>query len=102
MPIGIFLYEIEKSFGPQIIADYYITEEKANLEILKIFNEKHIQKGLSDATHHKNGYLYYSSFRESKSFKKDLYLGFILRDKEDLISLFFSRVLWAISKRSVL
>jgi len=87
MPIGIFLYEIEKSFGPQIIADYYITEEKANLEILKIFNEKHIQKGLADATHRKNGYLYYSSVIESKSIKKNLYLGFILREKEDLISL---------------
>lgn len=87
MPIGIFLYEIEKSFGPQIIADYYITEEKTNSNILKVFNEKHIQKGLADATHRKDNYLYYSSVVESKNIKKELYLGFILREKEDLISL---------------
>lgn len=87
MPIGIFLYEIEKSFGPQVIADYYITEEKVNLEILKIFNEKHIQKGLSDATHRKDNYFYYSSVVKSKSIKKNLYLGFILRENEDLLSL---------------
>jgi len=36
MPIGIFLYEIEKSFGPQIIADYYITQEKVTPEILNL------------------------------------------------------------------
>ncbi len=87
MPIGIFLYEIEKSFGPQIIADYYITEEKVTPEILKIFNEKHIKKHLTDATHRLKNSLYYSSQIEAISKKNNYYLGFILKEEEDLISL---------------
>ena len=87
MPIGIFLYEIEKSFGPQIIADYYITQEKISTEILKMFNEKHIKKGLADATHRKDKNLYYSSIIEAEKGKKNLYLGFILKEDEELMSL---------------
>ena len=87
MPIGIFLYEIEKSFGPQIIADYYITQEKISTEILKMFNEKHINKGLADATHRKGKNLYYSSIIEVEKGKKNLYLGFILKEDEELMSL---------------
>ena len=87
MPIGIFLYEIEKSFGPQIIADYYITQEKISTEILKMFNEKHIKKGLADATHRKGKNLYYSSIIEAEKGKKNLYLGFILKEDEELMSL---------------
>ena len=87
MPIGIFLYEIEKSFGPQIIADYYITQEKISTESLKMFNEKHINKGLADATHRKGKNLYYSSIIEVEKGKKNLYLGFILKEDEELMSL---------------
>ena len=87
MPIGIFLYEIEKSFGPQVIADYYLTEEKVSTEILKLFNEKHIKKGLADATHREDKNLYYSSIIEAEKSKKKLYLGFILNEDEELMSL---------------
>ncbi len=87
MPVGIFLYEIEKSFGPQIIADYYITQEKATPEILKKFNEKHVKKALTDATHQKGESLYYSSVIEANTGEKKLYLGFILKEAEDIISL---------------
>ena len=87
MPIGIFLYEIEKSFGPQIIADYYITQEKISTEILKMFNDKHIKKGLADATHRKGKNLFYSSIIEAEKGKKNLYLGFILKEDEELMSL---------------
>ena len=87
MPIGIFLYEIEKSFGPQVIADYYLTEEKVSTEILKLFNEKHIKKGLADATHREDKNLYYSSIIEAEKSKEKLYLGFILNEDEELMSL---------------
>ena len=88
MPIGIFLYEIDKvSKSPEIIADYYTTQEKVTPDILKIFNEKHIKKDLSDATYRKDNFLYYSSIIQSISDKNNVYLGFILKDDEDFISL---------------
>jgi len=88
LPIGIFLYEIDKvSKSPEIIADYYTTQEKVTPDILKIFNEKHIKKDLSDATYRKDNFLYYSSIIQSISDKNNVYLGFILKDDEDFISL---------------
>ena len=41
MPIGIFLYEIDESFGPNILAEYYLSDVKISQEILKDFIEKH-------------------------------------------------------------
>ncbi|HEY0087332.1 MAG TPA: hypothetical protein VGB37_00720 [Candidatus Lokiarchaeia archaeon] len=87
MPIGIFLYEIDKSLGPQVIAEYYTTQEKVTQEILKIFTEKHIRKDLSDATYRKDNFLFYSSIIQAISDKTNFYLGFILKEDEDFISL---------------
>jgi len=87
-PNAIFLYEIDKSFGPNIIAEYYLSDVKLSPEILKSFIEKHVKKELVDATIKKDDYKYYSSKIDASSLNKDnLYLGFIITDKEDLISL---------------
>ncbi len=86
-PIGTFLYEVDKSFGPNIIADYYLTKERITTEILKEFIEKHVKKEFIDATATKNDFKYYSSEINAESIKKNLYLGFILRKEEDLVSL---------------
>jgi hypothetical protein len=88
LPIGIFLYEIDKNNkSTEIIAEYYTSQEKVTQEILKIFNEKHVRKDLSDATYRKDNFLFYSSIIQSISDKNNLYLGFILKDDEELISL---------------
>jgi len=88
MPHGIFLYEIDKSFGPNILAKYYMTEINLSSEILEKLNEKHIEKNLVDATAEQNDVRVYSSKIKSESIKKkNLYLGFILREDEDLVSL---------------
>ncbi|MHA1343911.1 MAG: hypothetical protein ACTSQG_07985 [Promethearchaeota archaeon] len=84
---GIFLYEIDKSFGPKIIADFYLGKEKPSPEILKSLTEKHINRDLLDATYKAKGYRYYSSIIKAESIKKNLYLGFLLKEGEDLISL---------------
>ncbi|MFX1276807.1 MAG: hypothetical protein ACFFBP_01305 [Promethearchaeota archaeon] len=87
-PNAIFLYEIDESFGPNIIAEYYLSNIKLSQEILKEFIEKHVEKELVDATVKKNDIRYYSSKIDAKSIGKDnLYLGFILLENEDLISL---------------
>jgi len=42
MPRAIILYEIDKSFGPNILAEYYLKQDdKISPEILKEFSEKH-------------------------------------------------------------
>ena len=87
-PNAIFLYEIDKSFGPNIIAEYYLSDAKLSPDILRNFIEKHVEKELTDATIKKDEYKYYSSKIDASSLNKDnLYLGFIITDKEDLISL---------------
>ena len=49
MPVGIYLYEIDESFGPNVLAEYYLAQEnKINKEILKDFEEKHVQKEFSN------------------------------------------------------
>ncbi len=83
MPIGIFLYEINSSSTPNIIIDYYLGEEKVSSSILKQLYEKH-KKGIIDATIQEEEIIFYSSMVEEK---KDLFLGFILKKNEDLISL---------------
>ncbi|MHA1758278.1 MAG: hypothetical protein ACTSVV_16015 [Promethearchaeota archaeon] len=87
MPVGIFLYEIVEDFGTQIIADFYTGNVKISSDVLKVFIEKHTKKDLSDATFRGENFLYYSSILDEKVNGKKLYLGFILRKDEDLISL---------------
>ena len=87
MPIGIFLYEIDQSFGPNIIAEYYIKKEKPSAKILKEFAVKHKKKDLSDASNRDDNFRYYSSIVEGKNVKKNLYIGFMLNLEEDIVSL---------------
>jgi len=88
MPIGIFLYEIDESFGPNILAEYYLSEVKVSQEILKEFIEKHVNRELIDATVRLNDFKYYSSKMNADAINKsNLYLGFILKGTEDLVSL---------------
>jgi hypothetical protein len=89
MPIGIFLYEIDESFGPNILAEYYLDQEhKVKQEILRDFEDKHIQKEFSYTLFRKNDIRYYSTKLKSEVIQKDnLYLGFVFKQGEDLVSL---------------
>ena len=89
MPSTIFLYEIDPSFGPNILAEYYLDiDDKVPPNILKEFSEKHKVKEVLDATVRKENIRYYSRKVNAESLQKDnIYLGFILREGEDLISL---------------
>jgi len=87
MPIGIFLYEIDQSVGPNVLADYYITKDKPSTEILKDFAEKHVKKDLADASARDEKFRYYSSIIEGKDIKKNTFIGFMLRLEEDIVSL---------------
>ena len=87
-PSAIFLYEIDESFGPNMLAEYYLSDLKVTQEILKQFIKKHVDKELVDALIKKDNDRYYSSKIHAEAIKKsNLYLGFILRSDEDLISL---------------
>ncbi|MHA1930970.1 MAG: hypothetical protein ACW96X_00425 [Promethearchaeota archaeon] len=89
MPRAIILYEIDQSFGPNILTDYYLKQDdKIPTTILKEFSEKHVKKGYSDVTIRKDENRYYSNKVNAESINKDnLYLCFILQEGEDLISL---------------
>ncbi|MFX1322731.1 MAG: hypothetical protein ACFFAQ_13925 [Promethearchaeota archaeon] len=89
MPSAIFLYEIDPSFGPNILAEYYLDiDDKVPPDILKEFSEKHKDKEFLDVTARKENIRYYSRKVNAESLQKDnFYLGFILREGEDLISL---------------
>ena len=89
MPKAIILYEIDQSFGPNILAEYYLKQDdKIPTAILKEFSEKHIKKGYSDVTLHDETNRYYSNIINAESIdKENLYLGFILQEAEDLLSL---------------
>ncbi|MFX1447575.1 MAG: hypothetical protein ACFFCG_05505 [Promethearchaeota archaeon] len=89
MPVGIYLYEIDESFGPNILAEYYLAHEnKVNKDILKDFEEKHIQKEFSDTIFWNEDLRYYSLKMNAKSIDRDnLFLGFVLKQDEDLVSL---------------
>ncbi len=89
MPSAIFLYEIDPSFGPNILAEYYLDiDDKVPPNILKEFSEKHKNKEFLDATTRNENIRYYSRKVNAESLQKDnFYLGFILREGEDLISL---------------
>ncbi|MFX1287167.1 MAG: hypothetical protein ACFFFY_01230 [Promethearchaeota archaeon] len=89
MPVGIYLYEIDESFGPNVLAEYYLAHEnKVNKDILKDFEEKHIQKEFSDTIFWNEDLRYYSLKMNAKSIDRDnLFLGFVLKQDEDLVSL---------------
>lgn len=89
MPKAIILYEIDQSFGPNILAEYYLKqEEKIPSNILKEFSEKHVKKGYPDVTLRDENNRYYSNIVNTQSIdKENLYLGFILQEAEDLLSL---------------
>lgn len=85
-PSGIFLFEIDENFGPKIIADYYLSSQKVVPEALKNLSDKH-KKDLIDATYKKDKNRYYSSKISAGSIKEQLFLGFQLKEDEDLVSL---------------
>lgn len=89
MPRAIILYEIDQSFGPNILADYYLKQDdKIPTTVLKEFSEKHVKKGYSDVTIRKDENRFYSNRVNAESINKEnLYLCFILQEGEDLISL---------------
>jgi hypothetical protein len=63
-------------------------ENKVNNETLKDFEEKHIQKEFSDTIFWNEDLRYYSAKVEAKTIDRDnLFLGFVLKQDEDLVSL---------------
>ncbi|NVM17432.1 MAG: hypothetical protein HWN80_06930 [Candidatus Lokiarchaeota archaeon] len=101
MPVGIYLYEIDESFGPNVLAEYYLANEnKVNQEILKDFEEKHVQKEFSDTIFWNEDLRYYSSKMDAKSIDRDnMFLGFVLKQDEDLVS--FKSILENIASKVV-
>ena len=89
MPKAIILYEIDQSFGPNILAEYYLKQDDKILShILKEFLEKHVNKKYSEVTIRDENNRYYSHIVDTTSIdREDLYLGFILQEGEDLLSL---------------
>ncbi|MFX1379102.1 MAG: hypothetical protein ACFFA4_08390 [Promethearchaeota archaeon] len=89
MPRAIILYEIDPSFGPNIIAEYYLKQDdKISPTVLKEFSEKHDKKQLSDITIREGDNRYFSKKINAESLEKEnLYLSFILQEEEDLVSL---------------
>ena len=89
MPSAIFLYEIDSNFGPNVIGEYYLDKgDKVPSNILKEFVDKHIKKEFKDVTTNKDNIRYYSCKLNAETLNKDnLFLGFILREEEDLISI---------------
>ena len=89
MPVGLYLYEIDESFGPNVLAEYYLAQEnKIDPEILKDFEEKHIQKEFLDTICWREDLRFYSSKISAESIERDnLFLGFVFKKEEDLVSL---------------
>ncbi len=82
MPLGIFLYEIDESFGPNLLAEYYIKEIGITKEILKNLGDNHLKKSdLNYITHTKDDLKYYS--KEIKLDEKlSIYLGLVTTSGE--------------------
>jgi len=89
MPVGIYLYEIDESFGPNVLADYYLAQEnKIDPEILKDFEEKHIQEEFLDTICWREDLRFYSLKVSAESIERDnLFLGFVFKKDEDLVSM---------------
>jgi hypothetical protein len=87
-PQAIFLYEIDESFGPNILAEYFLIKQELPKEILKDFVQKHVEKEFKSAVSQKNNIRYFSNKIDAKSIEKEnLYLGFILKEEEDMVSI---------------
>ncbi|MDX1798306.1 MAG: hypothetical protein R3255_06630 [Candidatus Lokiarchaeia archaeon] len=88
MPRAIILYEIDPSFGPNVIAEYYLKHgDKLSPNILKDFSEGHDKKQLLEITKWEGDNRYFSKKITSESLEKEnLYLSFILQEEEDLVS----------------
>ncbi len=88
MPVGIYLYEIDESFGPNVLAEYYLAQEdKVSNDALKDFEEKHVQKEFSNTIYWKEDLRYYSWRINASSIERDnLFLGLVLKQEEDLVS----------------
>jgi len=88
MPVGIYLYEIDESFGPNILAEYYLAQDnKVSNDTLKEFEEKHVQKEFLNTIYWKEDLRYYSSKINASSIERDnLFLGFVLKQDEDLVT----------------
>ncbi|MHA1723222.1 MAG: hypothetical protein ACTSXH_00055 [Promethearchaeota archaeon] len=88
MPTGVFLFKVDKSFGPNVLAEYYLEKEKVTKEILKTFIEKFIKKNFVDAITQSGNVKFYSSKINGDSIGEEtLFLGFILKEEEDVVSL---------------
>ncbi len=87
-PQAIFLYEIDKSFGPNILAEYFLIKQELPIEILKDFAEKHIEKEYESAIFQKDEIRYFSNKINTTAIEKEnLFLGFILKEDEDMVSI---------------
>ena len=87
-PQSIFLYEIDKSFGPNLLAEYSLTNLQVQKDILKEFIEKHVNKEFNFASVKKDNIRYYSGKIEALEGGIDnVYLGFIFKEDEDLLSI---------------
>ena len=89
MPRAIILYEIDQSFGPNILAEYYLKQgDKIPSSILKDFTEKHVKKGYSDVTIVNDNNRFYSNKLNSDDLEREnLFLSFILQEGEDFLSI---------------
>jgi len=87
-PQAIFLYEIDESFGPNILAEYFLIKQELPKEVLKDFIQKHVEKEFRSALSQKNEIRYFSNKIDTKTLEKEnLYLGFILKEEEDMVSI---------------
>ena len=87
-PQAIFLYEIDESFGPNILAEYYLIKQELPKDVLKDFIQTHIEKEFKSALSQKNETRYFSNQIDAKALgKENLFLGFILKEDEDMVSI---------------
>jgi hypothetical protein len=87
-PQAIFLYEIDESFGPNILAEYYLIKQELPKDVLKDFIQTHIEKEFKSALSQKNETRYFSNQIDAKALgKENLFLGFILKEEEDIVSI---------------
>jgi len=87
-PQSIFLYEIDKSFGPNLLAEYSLTNLLVQKDILKEFIEKHVNKEFNFASVKKDNIRYFSGKIKALGEGLDnIYLGFIFKEDEDILSI---------------